>query len=114
MKEHSKKYATITIQKQDYEIWLVRQGSECLPTNKDGSDNDGLCDNVNQKIYLNRSLSKERLQKVLCHELLHMLFHQANIRLPERVEERYADAMEVALLELLQQSAKLLPPQLVK
>ena len=51
----------------------------------------GVCDDVVKTIFINRELSQEYVEKVLCHELTHAAMFSYNIELTIDQEELLAD-----------------------
>lgn len=47
----------------------------------DGSYTIGSCDDTHKAIYLNENLNKQRLKRVLCHEITHAAMFSYNVDL---------------------------------
>lgn len=57
----------------------------------DGSYAIGACDNLTRTIYINNSLTKDLLKKVLCHQLTHAAMFSYGIILSPEQQELVAD-----------------------
>lgn len=51
----------------------------------------GACDDKTKTIYINNTLSRSKVKKVLCHELVHAVMFSYNVDLDEQEEEIVAD-----------------------
>lgn len=77
------------------EHWKVLMVNEYHPMLKrsDGSYTIGSCDDTNKAIYLNENLNKQRLKRVLCHEITHAAMFSYNVDLTIDQEELLADLL---------------------
>lgn len=75
------------------EEWRVALVSPFDPVlqRSDKSYTLGVCDDVVKTIFINRELSQEYVEKVLCHELTHAAMFSYNIELTIDQEELLAD-----------------------
>lgn len=51
----------------------------------------GVCNDNNKTIYISLRLSKEKLKKVLCHEVVHAIMFSYNVYLTAEQQEVMAD-----------------------
>lgn len=75
------------------EIWRVRLVSPYHPllTMHSGLPALGSCDDISKTIAINNTLSKEKIKKVLCHEIVHAAMYSYNVDLSYNEEELVAD-----------------------
>lgn len=59
----------------------------------DGTYTIGVCDDAEKTIYLNENLDKQRLKRVLCHEITHAAMFSYNVDLTIDQEELLADLL---------------------
>lgn len=53
----------------------------------------GVCDDNDKTIYIQKRLNREKMRKVLCHELAHAVMFSYNVDLDYLTEEIVADIM---------------------
>lgn len=75
------------------EIWYVEFVSDYHPMlyRSDGFLSIGACDDNYKTIYINNTLNKYLLKKVLCHEITHAAMFSYDVDLTEEQEELLAD-----------------------
>lgn len=73
----------------------------------DGSYALGVCDNYDKIIYINDTLSQEKTQKVLCHELVHACIFSYDISLDVHQEEILADLIATYGQEIIFKTNKI-------
>lgn len=80
----------ININGEDWRIALVSPIDSIL-CRSDGTYTLGVCDDTLKTIFINKELSQEYIEKVLCHELTHAAMFSYNIELTLEQEEILAD-----------------------
>lgn len=75
------------------ERWRVRLVSPSYPIliYKSGPPAIGCCDDITKTIYISNALSRERMRKVLCHEIVHAAMYSYDVDMPDDIEEIVAD-----------------------
>jgi hypothetical protein len=67
----------------------------------------GVCDKKTNIIYIDKTLKKKKLKKVLCHEIVHASIFSYNIDLSFEEEERLAELITNYGEEIIKQTNKL-------
>lgn len=80
----------ININGEEWRIALVSPLDPAL-RRSDKSYTIGVCDDILKTIFINKELSQEYVEKVLCHELTHAAMFSYNIDLTLEQEEILAD-----------------------
>lgn len=80
----------ININGEDWRIALVSPIDSAL-RRSNGTYTLGVCDDIIKTIFINKELSQEYIEKVLCHELTHAAMFSYNIDLTLEQEEILAD-----------------------
>lgn len=75
------------------ETWniVICQPCSYLLMNSHGDCALGVCDDNTKTIYIQANLSREKMRKVLCHELTHAAMFSYNVVLDYWTEELVAD-----------------------
>ena len=75
------------------EIWRVRLVSSYHPmlVMPNGHFALGCCDDITKTIYISNTLSKEKMKKVLCHEIVHASMYSHDVNITDDIEEIVAD-----------------------
>ena len=76
-----------------------------IPLTKDNPETkkiDGETDLSTKTIKLNPDLDHDELLITIVHELLHVIFHNHNLRLKHRTEEKYVDIFSKDLIKIIQ------------
>lgn len=73
--------------------WKVKLVSSNHPKIKrrDGSITWGSCDNIDKAIYINQDTPRDKLKKVLCHEITHAAMFSYDVEMNLDQEELVAD-----------------------
>ena len=74
---------------EDWTFCLVPPGDPALCTSLNCAL--GVCDDNNKTIYILNNLTREKMRKVLCHEIVHAAMFSYNINLDWWTEEIVAD-----------------------
>lgn len=85
------------------EVWRVCFVPSYHPSlyRSDGSKTIAACDDNSKTIYLENTLTKEKMRKVLCHELTHAAMFSYNIEMDLMQEEIIADFISTYGEEIL-------------
>lgn len=75
------------------ERWRVRlvPPSHPMLVYKQGSPAIGCCDDITKTIYISNILTKSRMKKVLCHEIVHAAMYSYDVDISDPIEEIVAD-----------------------
>lgn len=68
----------------------------------------GVCDDRLKTIYINNKLSRQKLRKVLCHEITHAAMFSYNVEMSLAQEELVADLIATFGREIVCQTNKVL------
>lgn len=68
----------------------------------------GVCDDRLKTIYINNKLSRQKLRKVLCHEITHAAMFSYNVEMSFAQEELVADLIATFGREIVCQTNKIL------
>ena len=68
----------------------------------------GVCDDRLKTIYVNNKLSRQKLRKVLCHEITHAAMFSYNVEMSLAQEELVADLIATFGREIICQTNKVL------
>ena len=82
----------ININGNEWRIALVSPFDSSLQRS-DKSYALGVCDDIEKTIFINKELSQEYIERVLCHELTHAAMFSYNVELTYQQEELLADLM---------------------
>lgn len=82
------------VNNQEWELVFVKPSSKHL-MRSDGSITIGMADNNTKTVYINNRLSEAMLDKVLCHELVHVFSFENNLSIPIETEEIIANFMSL-------------------
>ena len=96
----------MTICGQVWRIFFVSAQHPMLLTN-DGTYTLGVCDDNLKSIYISLGLSKYKLYKVLCHEIVHAAMFSYNINMSIEQEEMVADLIATFGVEILNNTDKI-------
>lgn len=80
----------VKINGEDWDIVICKPYSPALATSA-GYYALGVCDYNQKKIFIQTGLSREKMRKVLCHELTHAAMFSYNVDLDYWTEELVAD-----------------------
>lgn len=68
----------------------------------------GVCDDRLKTIYINNKLSRQKLRKVLCHEITHAAMFSYNVEMSLAQEELVADLIAIFGREIVCQTNRVL------
>lgn len=87
------------------QIYIKGKKWELIPLTKNNPETkkiDGEADLVKKTIKVNTDLDHDELLITLIHEIFHVIFHNHNLRLKHRTEEKYIDIFSKDLIKILQ------------
>lgn len=95
----------MTINGERWRILFVSSWHSALLTDQ-GFYTLGVCDDDSKTIYVSLNLSKAKLKKVLCHELVHAAMFSYNIDMSLEQEEMVADLIATFGHEIIRNTNK--------
>lgn len=94
------------INKQNWRIFFVSPNHPMLFTSN-GQQALGVCDGNSYIMYISLGLPKQKLRKVLCHEIVHAAIFSYNIEMTIEQEEIMADLIATFGHEILHNTNKI-------
>ena len=83
-----------TVNNQEWNLVFVKPNSRSL-MRSDGSITIGMTDNNTKTVYINNKLNEYMKDKVICHELTHVVAFELDYFMPMETEEIVADFMSL-------------------